>query len=1085
MSSQKPDSAAILAGLKDFQRQTVNYVFDRLYGKDPAERFLIADEVGLGKTLVARGLIAKAIDHLWQEDDRRIDIVYICANRDIAAQNINRLNVTQHEDQAFASRLTLLPLQLKNLNQRLNFISFTPGTSFDLRSRAGIVSERALIYHILKSAWGFGNAAAPRNLLQCDCSSDRWDREIEEMDPAEINPQLAQAFLAILEKEGVRPRFDETLERFQRRREHNQNVPGEDRDKRNTLVGDMRRLLARACLKKLEPDIIILDEFQRFKNLLNGEDEVGQLAQELFTCPDAKVLLLSATPYKMYTMSHETETDEHYADFLRTLEFLFRSKSKTEAFEGDLEAYRKALFEPGPAGLQRLKSAKRGIEAHLRRCMVRTERLGVTVDRDGMVEEAGLDRCELQAEDVRSFLLVDRVARSLESHDSVEYWKSAPYLLNLMDATYDLKRKFSEAQKANVLKKEALQALESGKTSLLPWGAIQKYQSVDAGNAKLRLLVEETVGRNAWQLLWVPPSMPYYNAGGPMATPQLRTFTKALVFSSWKVVPKVIASLVSYEAERQVMATAEAGLVYPELSKQRRPLLQFNIREGELGGMNLFTLLYPCVTLAMRIDPLKIGASLSAGGQPPSYEQLFAAAREQVKNLLDPILAAFTDELVKKGLGAAQRADQAWYSAALVLLDRQSAREEIEQWRADSDQDRKWEAMLPSAPNEGESRFAEHVAAFWKLLEGKPLGVPPADLVDVITKVAIASPAVGSLRALARIASFKERRDVGGVLMASAARCAMGFRTLLNMPESITLIRGLRPGVDERYWEEALDYCASGNLQSVMDEYVHMLRESLGQKDKSVESAAWAIADEIHTAVSLRTISLEFEDIGINQGKVTVDRHRLRSRFALPYGDGKGEENEGETRADQVRSSFNSPFRPFVLASTSVGQEGLDFHPYCHSIYHWNLPSNPVDLEQREGRVHRYKGLVVRRNVAADSSLEAIKGELKELSDPWEILFDFAKKTRKPHHNDLIPYWIFEGANALKIRRFVPLLPLSKDLEQLERLKETLAVYRMVFGMSRQEDLAAYLCSRLGQGVNLRELMGHRIDLSPESSRQG
>jgi len=28
--------------------------------------------------------------------------------------------------------------------------------------------------------------------------------------------------------------------------------------------------------------------------------------------------------------------------------------------------------------------------------------------------------------------------------------------------------------------------------------------------------------------------------------------------------------------------------------------------------------------------------------------------------------------------------------------------------------------------------------------------------------------------------------------------------------------------------------------------------------------------------------------------------------------------------------------------------EGLDFHHYCHAIVHWNLPSNPVDLEQRE-----------------------------------------------------------------------------------------------------------------------------------------
>lgn len=1077
MNPEKPDTAAILSGLKDFQRQTVDYVFDRLYGKESVDRFLIADEVGLGKTLVARGLIAKAIDHLWQDKDRRIDIIYICANRDIAAQNISRLNVTEQDERAFASRLTLLPLQLKQLDQRLNFISFTPGTSFDLRSRGGVVSERALIYHILRGAWGFGNAAAPRNLLQGDCSVGRWDWEIDGMDPKDINPQLAEAFLKALDQKGVRTRFDEALERFRRRRDHNQNVPWEDRDHRNSLVGDMRRLFARACLEKLEPDIIILDEFQRFKNLLDTKDEIGELAQELFNCPDAKVLLLSATPYKMYTMSHETETDNHYEDFLGTLQFLFRSEEKTKAFESDLEEYRKALFDVGAGGRQRLRNAKEGIEAKLRRTMVRTERLGVTVNRDGMVVEEGLSRCELKPEDVRSFLLVDKVATSLDTQDSVEYWKSAPYLLNLMDSsTYLLKRKFSEAHRSNSLKKESLRALEDGKASLLPWEAIRRYQAVDSGNAKLRLLLDETVGRDAWRLLWLPPSLPYYETGGPMSTPDLRRFTKALVFSSWKIVPKVISTLVSYEAERRVMSVdGESVMVYPELSKQRRPLLQFNIRDGELGGMNCFTLLYPCLTLATRVDPLKIAASLSANGQPPSYDQFFAVVRERVNELLSPILIAFTDERVSKNPAASQRTDQAWYFAALALLDRQSAGEAINQWRADPDEARRWELMLGDA----ESRFREHVDEFWKYLEAEPLGAPPADLLDVITRVAIASPAVTALRALARIGSYKDRRDFGGVLMASAAKAAMGFRSLLNLPESITIIRGLREGADERYWEEALRYCASGNLQAVMDEYVHMLRESLGQKDKSIDSAAWSIAEEIHTAVSLRTISLEFEEIVANQGKVKVDKHRLRCRFALPYGDGKGEEDEEETRADQVRSAFNSPFRPFILASTSIGQEGLDFHPYCHSVYHWNLPSNPVDLEQREGRVHRYKGLVVRRNVAADSSLDKINADLKELSDPWEILFDAARKARKAGQNDLIPYWIYEGVNALKIQRFVPILPLSRDRDHLARLKETLAVYRMVFGMSRQEDLAAYLCTRLGHDTDLQELMGHRIDLSP------
>jgi hypothetical protein len=75
----RPDVAKVMAQLKDFQRITVDYVFSRLYGPTPVKRFLVADEVGLGKTLVARGVIVRALDKLW-ETVKRIDVVYICSN---------------------------------------------------------------------------------------------------------------------------------------------------------------------------------------------------------------------------------------------------------------------------------------------------------------------------------------------------------------------------------------------------------------------------------------------------------------------------------------------------------------------------------------------------------------------------------------------------------------------------------------------------------------------------------------------------------------------------------------------------------------------------------------------------------------------------------------------------------------------------------------------------------------------------------------------------------------------------------------------------------------------------------------------
>ena len=55
-----------LAGLKSFQRDTVDYVTERMFDEGQ-RRFLVADEVGLGKTLVARGIVANAIERLEDE----------------------------------------------------------------------------------------------------------------------------------------------------------------------------------------------------------------------------------------------------------------------------------------------------------------------------------------------------------------------------------------------------------------------------------------------------------------------------------------------------------------------------------------------------------------------------------------------------------------------------------------------------------------------------------------------------------------------------------------------------------------------------------------------------------------------------------------------------------------------------------------------------------------------------------------------------------------------------------------------------------------------------------------------------------
>jgi hypothetical protein len=197
----------------------------------------------------------------------------------------------------------------------------------------------------------------------------------------------------------------------------------------------------------------------------------------------------------------------------------------------------------------------------------------------------------------------------------------------------------------------------------------------------------------------------------------------------------------------------------------------------------------------------------------------------------------------------------------------------------------------------------------------------------------------------------------------------------------------------------------------------------------------------------------------------------------MRFGNLRSDQDEQVARTETVQKAFNSPFRPFILATTSIGQEGLDFHPYCHVVYHWNLPSNPVELEQREGRVHRYKGHAIRKNIALSLGLEKLRGIYQRGGDAWAQLFDAAVRQREPGKGDLVPYWIYPIQNGATVERRVPMLPFSREQQRLPDLKASLAVYRLVFGQPRQEDLLSHLKER-----DPDALSAWRLNLSPPVS---
>jgi hypothetical protein len=285
----------------------------------------------------------------------------------------------------------------------------------------------------------------------------------------------------------------------------------------------------------------------------------------------------------------------------------------------------------------------------------------------------------------------------------------------------------------------------------------------------------------------------------------------------------------------------------------------------------------------------------------------------------------------------------------------------------------------------------------------------------------------------------------------------------------------LQRGDVARYWQTTLRYCSEGNLQAVLDEYAHLLWEPAEWEQKDPEEVAKGVTIAAAAAITTKTsiVRPDYYRATSDCIEPVTEGSALRTHFALRYGGAQSGDNAQEVREDAVRDAFKSPFYPFVLVSTSVGQEGLDFHPWCHSVWHWNLPGNPVDLEQREGSVHRYKGHAVRKNVAERHGRELV-AQWKPGQDPWKLLFTLAEHARAAGESELVPWWLAPGKH--KVERFVPILPFLREEAQLERLKRSLAIYRVVFGQPRQAELVEYLD---GGSISIEQMDSWVVCLTP------
>ncbi len=102
---------------------------------------------------------------------------------------------------ASADRITMLPAKISELaDNKVNFISFTPATSFDLRSSQGVARERRLLYWMMQSIHPL-KGSGPKNLFQGWVErADRWRKSLKRFrEENTISPEILASFKCALE----------------------------------------------------------------------------------------------------------------------------------------------------------------------------------------------------------------------------------------------------------------------------------------------------------------------------------------------------------------------------------------------------------------------------------------------------------------------------------------------------------------------------------------------------------------------------------------------------------------------------------------------------------------------------------------------------------------------------------------------------------------------------------------------------------------------------------------------------------------------------------------------------------------------
>lgn len=987
---------------KYFQRITAEVAVKAL--TTGSRRFLLADEVGLGKTIVAREVIAQLAR---RHGDRPFRVYYFGSGRTVTAQNAPRLCTDVESGLCDANRPGLMALSdIPKTN--IVLFQFTPETAVPHihgRGRTGVALERALLRVLVSKVLRcpLPRNEAVRKAFQGAASEEGFGQALRRCRQMYRDGRLLRGHaLSDAFQSAVREVFGAGDRKHLPRL-----LTDKIRSDAKLCVALLREALTRASLRCLPPHLIVFDEFHKYRNrvfTLPGEPDEHVFLSLLSSDTRPAVLLLSATPFRQErgaTRGNEVHADA--GDFHRLVGFLHGSGADGET------AYRKCAglfgaFERALVGgrLEEIGSYRRALEEQLLRPrMARMERGAFrNADHAPSAGEQTHGKEFPAQEDLDLFL---RFAAALDLKDkpaALAYWRAVPYPHQFLGIEYVAWKRAARSKWRDLTGITAKQ--RSGMRMRYPVPHLRFRKLLD-------LFPPERLA-----LPWMAPSMPWWALRGPWAleSPSTRGLEKGLLFSAYRAAPRAIAGLMSFAVEN--WAAREQGWADFKKLNKRSFLAPKSV--------SVVALFHPSQWLAEIVDPL--------AATDRSQKSLMSFATKSIRAFLPPGV---------KYEHRSKRHRPLW--RVLPMLERAADRGP-----------RLPVVWCKAVPRDFRGQLGRALDRMEDAARTAERTVSSAELKD-LAWFSLSAPGVVLLRALRR--NWAEVATEAG-LAAITDLSWNGVRPYLDRPWFVArLMKGRISGYPDAIQRAVVE----GNLESVLDEHFWLPdpdHEHWLDTGRNVGRLS-----ALRNTLSVRSAPVKV----ISPGNPRRAALALSAHAVLPLSDTEahtaGAGGVKQLRANDLRQAFNTPFWPHVLCTTSVGQEGLDFHQWCRCVIHWDLCSSPVDMEQREGRIDRFKSLAVRRALA-----DQLNGDGPTV---WTALEGRAQ--RIADESGLSPWWVLEGARMEKWS-FDP--PSSEERAHRERLSRLRELYRLVLGLPHSEDLLSRLDA---MGLSAEAVRNHCLDL--------